>query len=126
MYLRLSGRWLTNRFTALPPTTSPRKAGSTTTRRLLLQVHRATYLDIPSAFLPLRFWSRVRGGNHQAGIVYTECNRIRYTSLKMYCDQTNSNITTQFPTEHFLTLQDFLQVFNMAATGYVSDIHTII
>jgi hypothetical protein len=28
--------------------------------------------------------------------------------LKIYCDQTNSNITTQFLTEHLLTLQDFL------------------
>jgi hypothetical protein len=27
--------------------------------------------------------------------------------LKIYCDQTNSNITTQFLAEHFLTLQDF-------------------
>jgi hypothetical protein len=37
----------------------------------------------------------------------------------------NSNITTQFLTEHLLTLQDFLQVFNMAATGYAADIQTI-
>jgi hypothetical protein len=36
-----------------------------------------------------------------------------------------SNITTQFLTEHLLTLQDFLQVFNMAATGYAADIHII-
>jgi hypothetical protein len=36
-----------------------------------------------------------------------ECNRIRYTTLKIYCDQTNTNITTQFLTEHFLTLQLF-------------------
>jgi hypothetical protein len=56
---------------------------------------------------------------------YTECNRIRYITLKIYCDQTNSNITTQFLTEHLLTLQDFLQVFSMAATGYAVDIHTI-
>jgi hypothetical protein len=27
--------------------------------------------------------------------------------MKMYCDQINSNITTQFLTEHLLTLQDF-------------------
>jgi hypothetical protein len=27
--------------------------------------------------------------------------------LKIYCDQKNSNITTQFLTEHLLTLQDF-------------------
>jgi hypothetical protein len=38
---------------------------------------------------------------------YTECNRIRNTTLKIYCDQTNSNITTQFLTEHLLTLQIF-------------------
>jgi hypothetical protein len=38
---------------------------------------------------------------------YTECNRIRYTNLKICCDQMNSNITTQFLTEHFLTLQFF-------------------
>jgi hypothetical protein len=37
----------------------------------------------------------------------TECNRIRYTTLKIYCDQMNNNITTQFLTEHFLTLQVF-------------------
>jgi hypothetical protein len=53
----------------------------------------------------------------------TECNRIRYTTLKIYCDQTNSNITTQFLTEHLLILQDSLQMFNMAATGYAADIH---
>jgi hypothetical protein len=59
-------------------------------------------------------------------VVYnTGCNRIRYTTLKI-CDQMNSsNITTQFPTEHLLTLQDFLQVFSVAATGYAADIHTI-
>jgi hypothetical protein len=37
----------------------------------------------------------------------TGCNRIRYTTLKIYCDQIDSNITTQFVTEHLLTLQDF-------------------
>jgi hypothetical protein len=37
---------------------------------------------------------------------YTGCDRIRYTNLEIYCDQMNSNITTQFLTEH-LTLQDF-------------------
>jgi hypothetical protein len=58
-------------------------------------------------------------------INYTRCNRIRYTTLKIYCDQTNSNITTQFLTEHLLTLQIFLEVLNMAATGYAADIHTI-
>jgi hypothetical protein len=57
---------------------------------------------------------------------YTGCNRIRYTTLKIYCDQTNSNITTQFLTEHLLTLQFFLQVFSMAAAGYAADIHTIL
>jgi hypothetical protein len=35
----------------------------------------------------------------------------------------NSNITTQFLTEHLLTLQDFLH--NMASTGYAADIQTI-
>jgi hypothetical protein len=35
----------------------------------------------------------------------TGCNIIRYTTLKIYCDQTNSNITTQFVIEHLLTLQ---------------------
>jgi hypothetical protein len=39
---------------------------------------------------------------------YTECNRIKYTNLKIYCDQTNSNITTQFLTEYLLTLRIFL------------------
>jgi hypothetical protein len=39
--------------------------------------------------------------------VYIECNRVRHTTFKIYCDETNSNITTQFLTEHFLTLQDF-------------------
>jgi hypothetical protein len=38
---------------------------------------------------------------------YTECSRIRYTTFKFYCDQTNNNITTQFLTEHLLTLQNF-------------------
>jgi hypothetical protein len=38
---------------------------------------------------------------------YTECNWIRYTTLKMYCDQTNSNIITQFLTERFFTLNVF-------------------
>jgi hypothetical protein len=56
---------------------------------------------------------------------YTGCNRIRYTTSKIYCDETHSNITTQFLTEHLLTLQDFLQVFNMATTGYAVDIQTI-
>jgi hypothetical protein len=56
---------------------------------------------------------------------YTECNRIRYTTFKIYCDQTNSNITTQFLTEHLLILQYFLQVFNMAAIGYAADIQMI-
>jgi hypothetical protein len=37
----------------------------------------------------------------------------------------NSNITTQFLKEHLLALQDVLQVFNMAATGYAADIQTI-
>jgi hypothetical protein len=37
----------------------------------------------------------------------------------------NSNITTEFLTEHLLTLQDFVQLFNMAATGYAVDIQTI-
>jgi hypothetical protein len=57
----------------------------------------------------------------------TGCDRIRYTTLKIYCDQTNSNITTQFLTEHLLTLQICLQVFrfSMAASGYAADIHTI-
>jgi hypothetical protein len=43
----------------------------------------------------------------------------------MYCHQMNSNITTQFLTEYLLTRQDFFWVFNMAATGYAADIHTI-
>jgi hypothetical protein len=50
---------------------------------------------------------------------------MRYTTLKIYCDQTDSNITTQFLTEHLLTIQDFLQMFNMAATGYAADIQKI-
>jgi hypothetical protein len=45
----------------------------------------------------------------------TGCNRIRYTNLKIYCDQTNSNITTQFLTEHLLTLQD---LFSSVQYGY--------
>jgi hypothetical protein len=53
------------------------------------------------------------------------CNGIRCTTLKTYCDQTNSNIITQFVTEHLLTLHIFLQVFSMAATGYAAEIHTI-
>jgi hypothetical protein len=45
--------------------------------------------------------------------------------MKIYCDQMNSNITTQFLKSHLLTLKDSLQVFNMAATGYAADIETI-
>jgi hypothetical protein len=57
--------------------------------------------------------------------LYTGCNRIRYTTLKI-CDQMISNIITQFLTEHLLTLQYFLKVFSMAATGYAADIHMIL
>jgi hypothetical protein len=45
--------------------------------------------------------------------------------MKMYCDQTNSNITTNFFTEHMKTLHIFLHVLSMAATGYAADIQTI-
>jgi hypothetical protein len=58
-------------------------------------------------------------------IRYTGCTRIRHTILKIYCDQMNGNITSQFLAEHLSTLQDFLQVFNMAATGFAADIRTI-
>jgi hypothetical protein len=34
-------------------------------------------------------------------------------------------ITTQFVAEHLFTLQAFLQMFNMAAPGYVADIQVI-
>jgi hypothetical protein len=54
-------------------------------------------------------------------LINTKCNRIRYTTLKAYCYQTNSNITTHFLTE----LQILLKVFSMSATGYATDIHTI-
>jgi hypothetical protein len=37
----------------------------------------------------------------------------------------NTNTTAQFLTEHMLTLQFFLQVFNMTAIGYAVDIQTI-
>jgi ribosome-associated protein YbcJ (S4-like RNA binding protein) len=37
----------------------------------------------------------------------------------------NSNTTTQFLTENLLTLQDFLKVFDMVATGCAADIQTI-
>jgi hypothetical protein len=57
--------------------------------------------------------------------IYTGCSRIRYTNLKIYCDQTNSNITTQFLTDHFLTLQVSLQVLNIATPGYAADIQKI-
>jgi hypothetical protein len=68
-----------------------------------------------------RSWSKPISRYNQ----YTGCDKIRYTILKIYCDQMDSNITTQFLTEHLLTLQDFLQVFNMTATGYAADIQTI-
>jgi hypothetical protein len=58
-------------------------------------------------------------------VKFPESNRIRYTTLKICCDQMNNNITTQFLTEHLLTLQILLQVFSMAATGYAVDIQTI-
>jgi hypothetical protein len=67
----------------------------------------------------------VTGFRHLLNSINTECNRMRYTILKIYCDQMNSNNTKQFHTEHTLTFQDFLQVFNMAATGYAADIQTI-
>jgi hypothetical protein len=35
----------------------------------------------------------------------TVCNRIRYTNLKIYCEQTNNDITAQFVTECFSTVQ---------------------
>jgi hypothetical protein len=35
----------------------------------------------------------------------TGCNKTRCTNLKIYCDKTNSDITTQFVTERLLTLQ---------------------
>jgi hypothetical protein len=54
----------------------------------------------------------------------TECNGIRHTALKT-CDETNSNITTQFVSEHVLTVQVFLQVFNVPAPGYAADIQAI-
>jgi hypothetical protein len=65
------------------------------------------------------------GHNGQLCVCYTECNGVRYTTLKIYCDQMNNNITTQFLTKHLLTLQDFLQVFSMATIGYAADIHTM-
>jgi hypothetical protein len=59
-------------------------------------------------------------------IVNTGCNRIRYTTLNICCDQTNSNITTQFLTEHFLTLAaNFFTSVQVAATSYAADIRTI-
>jgi hypothetical protein len=87
----------------------------------------------PSFFFHTRSVTYIQNNN-------TECNITRYTSriwgshggeyedgtiLKIYCDQMNSNMTTQFLTETLLTLQDFLQLFNMAATGYAADIQTI-
>jgi hypothetical protein len=80
--------------------------------------HRQRKKSCPSVWI---FYFR----NNFIDIDYTECKRIRYTTLKIYCDQTNRKITTQFSTEHLLTLQIFLQVFSMAATGCTSDIHTI-
>jgi hypothetical protein len=35
----------------------------------------------------------------------TGCNRIRYTNFKIYCDQTSSDIITQFVTEYLSALQ---------------------
>jgi hypothetical protein len=52
------------------------------------------------------------------------CNRIKYTSLKIYRDQTNSNITT-VSYRTFINTSIFLQVFNMAVPGYAADIQTI-
>jgi hypothetical protein len=72
-------------------------------------------------------WRKIRDNqiNNINNYINTECNRIRYTNLKIYCDQTNNNITTQFLTEHLLTLQIFFRVYNMAAISYATDIHTI-
>jgi hypothetical protein len=49
-------------------------------------------------------------------------NRIRYTNLKIYCDERNRNVATQFVTEHVLTLQVSLRVFSVAASDYAVDI----
>jgi hypothetical protein len=55
---------------------------------------------------------------------YTGCNRISYTTFEI-CYQSNSNITKQYLKKKMFSLQILLQVFNMAATGYAADIHTI-
>jgi hypothetical protein len=44
----------------------------------------------------------------------TGCYRIRYPSLKIYCDETNRNIGTLFTTEHMLTLQVIFTMLNKA------------
>jgi hypothetical protein len=61
---------------------------------MLLSIHNIMRVDVFLLFCNL-------------GLHNTECNRIRYTNLKIYCDQNNSNITTQFLTEHLLTVQVF-------------------
>jgi hypothetical protein len=55
---------------------------------------------------------------------HTECNRIRYKTLKIYCDQTNGYHNT-VSYRAFLNTSSFLQVLNMAAPGYAADIQTI-
>jgi hypothetical protein len=38
-------------------------------------------------------------------LTHTGCNKVRYTNLKIYFDQTNSDTTTQFVSEHLSTPQ---------------------
>jgi hypothetical protein len=47
---------------------------------------------------------------------YTRCNRTGYTNPKIYWDQVNSNITTEFLT--FIIISALLQVFRTAAPAY--------
>jgi hypothetical protein len=49
----------------------------------------------------------------------TECNKIKYLNLKMYCDGKSRNVGTQYVAQHLLTLQSFsLKMYNVAASDY--------
>jgi hypothetical protein len=49
-----------------------------------------------------------------------ERNKIRYTTLKTFCDQTHSN--NMFVAQHLSTFQIFLKVLNMAAPAYATGV----
>jgi hypothetical protein len=68
-------------------------------------VLRDTYLPLhpTCSYVFIRSWKWRRRSN----ACNTKCNGIRFTNLKMYCDETNSSTATQFVTEHLLNTSSF-------------------